>query len=1197
VNRNGSGLQITQFYRIALDPTTPDVAFGASQDNGAEQFQDNRTWRAVAGGDGFKVVVSPTNRNRVYLTWNEHFQRSDDGGATFHDEPHPSGGGDVFNWVVDPTNGNRVLMTSNGVLYESTNGMDSWRALNGSGWPASVNIEALGMSPNSPNTLYVVGEVSGTPATLVTSDDGSHWQRYGGPAGSATGFWDIIQVDPRNSQVAYALLAARGVFRTTNGGQSWTNITGDLPQLQTVALAIDTKGPDTVLYLGTGAGVYASDNLGAHWFKFGTGLPNVYTDDLQIQHYNGSNTAILAAGTYGRGLWEIKIGVSARLENNGGTLPDLVVKGDGNDNQITVRLRPGVSSQMEVWEGSSAGAFTNLVGTFNVAALDSVRVYEGFSIRNSTINLENSVANHTVFLTGGTGSDTFNITPFAQNLNNLQGQVFVDGGSLDTLNINDQASLTRIYTLGSSSLALGPTGTQPILNYFFFHSVTLNGGTATSGASHYFVTDTALESSTTINTGNGLDMVEVHATTGPLTVNGGSAGALRDTILVGNAGSVQSIRGTLTLQNPPSYNNITVDDSQDRNFQTVTLQTVLIGGLPYGQIAGLAPAVIDYKYGDTDSVTVDTGPGGATVHVLATGAPTTLSANLNGINTLVGPDAATTWSVTVPDAGNFSSAVASASFTWYRNLIGGSGDDAFNFSNSAARLSGFLNGGGGNNTLNLSATATSQLINVTGANTGNASRYAGGSEVDFASIQNITASSASDVIVFASGARLSGTLNGGGGTDRLDLTAWTANLTVRLTGLDAGNVDGVVGSFTAIQQVFTGSGDDTVVVTGGGGLSSNLDAGGGTNTLDLSASTANLTVRFLAANNGYVVGVTSFASFQNLTTGGGNDSFVFSNGASLSGTLNGGGGSNVLDLSASAANLTVNVTAANAGNVPGVVGAFSSIQNLTGGSGNNYIAFADGASLYGTLNGGAGGGNTLDSSAYSTPEYFLVSGANAGAGTPVGAFANVQNLIGAGAGGNYFQFADGASLGGSVAGGGGATLDYSLYTTSVVVDLQPAVASATGVGGTVSGVTSVIGGSGAPGTAGLFNLLIGAGGDYLQGGTGRRNILVAGASASTLVGGDGEDLLIGGSTAYDTEAGLANWLAIASYWAGADDFATRSANLQAGAGVPLLDATTVTGNGGGNTLIGTGALALLYTDGADYIAGFDLSSQTVTINP
>jgi hypothetical protein len=109
--------------------------------------------------------------------------------------------------------------------------------------------------------------------------------------------------------------------------------------------------------------------------------------------------------------------------------------------------------------------------------------------------------------------------------------------------------------------------------------------------------------------------------------------------------------------------------------------------------------------------------------------------------------------------------------------------------------------------------------------------------------------------------------------------------------------------------------------------------------------------------------------------------------------------------------------------------------------------------------------------------------------------------------------------------------------------------------------------------------------------------LVAGASASTLLGGNTDGLLIGGRTNYDTEAGLVSWQAIAAYWAGSDSYATRVNNLENGIGVPLLDGTMVNGNGGGNVKTGAGELALIYTDGADTIAGFDPGSQTYPIIP
>jgi hypothetical protein len=251
-----------------------------------------------------------------------------------------------------------------------------------------------------------------------------------------------------------------------------------------------------------------------------------------------------------------------------------------------------------------------------------------------------------------------------------------------------------------------------------------------------------------------------------------------------------------------------------------------------------------------------------------------------------------------------------------------------------------------------------------------------------------------------------------------------------------------------------------------------------------------------------------------------------------------------------------------------------------------------------SLNGGGGGNRLLGSGA---ANLWAIAGPDAGSLSgaaypgPV-SFSRVGSLT-AGSGGDTFQFADGATLSGSLTGGGADTLDDSAYSTSVVVDLQ--TGQATGVGGAVSGIGTVYGGTG-NGALGAYNLLIGSatGGNTLNGGFGRRNILVAGGGPSTLNAGDQEDLLIGGTTVYDTEAGLTSWLQIASYWAGTDPYATRVANLTTpGSGVPLLDASTVTGNGGGNALNGTGALALLYTDGADALSGFDPGSQAVPIAP
>jgi photosystem II stability/assembly factor-like uncharacterized protein len=95
------------------------------------------------------------------------------------------------------------------------------------------------------------------------------------------------------------------VFRTTNGGQTWTDISGTLPDVPVNSLLIDPDsiGSTTpVLYAGTDVGVYRTtlDGSGT-WHTFGTGLPPVVVTRIT---YNPSTRQLLAA-TYGRGAWAI----------------------------------------------------------------------------------------------------------------------------------------------------------------------------------------------------------------------------------------------------------------------------------------------------------------------------------------------------------------------------------------------------------------------------------------------------------------------------------------------------------------------------------------------------------------------------------------------------------------------------------------------------------------------------------------------------------------------------------------------------------------------------------------------------------------------------------------------------------------------------------------------------------------------------
>jgi hypothetical protein len=177
-------------------------------------------------------------------------------------------------------------------------------------------------------------------------------------------------------------------------------------------------------------------------------------------------------------------------------------------------------------------------------------------------------------------------------------------------------------------------------------------------------------------------------------------------------------------------------------------------------------------------------------------------------------------------------------------------------------------------------------------------------------------------------------------------------------------------------------------------------------------------------------------------------------------------------------------------------------------------------------------------------------------------FTEMDDLVG-GNGDDTFRMADGATVRSIDGGGGTNTLDYSAYTTSVIVNLR--TGSATGVSGgaadSVKRIQNVIGGNGGPvtGPDAVYNILVGNGRNVLTGGTGRRNLLIAGPTASTLYGGDQDDILIGGTTTWDTD--IPTLQTRVEIWTQDLPFDERVGEIQ-------TSGLTVMTNGGSNTLTG-----------------------------
>jgi hypothetical protein len=308
-----TNLNTIQLMGIGLHPTDRLKDIGGSQDNGTEIYTGNPTWAETDGGDGGFAKFSPTNGSRAYhqipnaSAGTNFFRRSDDGGNTWVTKTS-SISADVNKqkfyapFVVDPGNGDRVLYGTNRI-WETTTAGDSWAPIS----PVLVGpityVDAIGLAASDVNTIYASFDGQFAGYLFVTTDHGANWNSRLLPSNAHA---KDLEVDPTNAQIAYAVVNRFGggrVFRTTNAGVTWTDISGNLPSLPTWTLQLAKPASGDVLYVGNDDGVYTSTNLGGSWSRLGDGFPHAQVFQLALN----STLGILGAGTHGRGMWTISV--------------------------------------------------------------------------------------------------------------------------------------------------------------------------------------------------------------------------------------------------------------------------------------------------------------------------------------------------------------------------------------------------------------------------------------------------------------------------------------------------------------------------------------------------------------------------------------------------------------------------------------------------------------------------------------------------------------------------------------------------------------------------------------------------------------------------------------------------------------------------------------------------------------------------
>jgi len=308
-------LPITQFYEIAIDYNNPNRLYGGTQDNNTIRTLTGNLndWEPILGGDGMYVIVDYTNSNIIYAEsqWG-NLAKSTDGGYNFNYALNGIDYDEPTNWstpvIMDPLNHNTLYYGTDRV-YRTTNGTANWTAISGnltSGlfYPRLGTVSTIAVAESNTNYIYAGTDDS---QIWVSKNNGSTWTEVSD--GLPIRWVTRLIVDHNDENIVYATFSGlrwkdpeSHVFKSTNAGTDWTDISANLPDAPANAFAVDYSNPN-ILYLGNDVGAFVSFNGGENWEVMGNGLPIVPINDMKIH----SETNTLVVGTHGRSMYKMNL--------------------------------------------------------------------------------------------------------------------------------------------------------------------------------------------------------------------------------------------------------------------------------------------------------------------------------------------------------------------------------------------------------------------------------------------------------------------------------------------------------------------------------------------------------------------------------------------------------------------------------------------------------------------------------------------------------------------------------------------------------------------------------------------------------------------------------------------------------------------------------------------------------------------------